>query len=165
MELSIKEEKVQTYSGLNNSFVAISMGCSMFTCFVAFVHLRGRVNPLCRVFLCCAVFSRSGVSDSLWPVDCSPPGSSVHGILQARTLEWVAMPSSRGSPQPRDQSQGSCTAGRFFTNRATRETQEVYSFIFKFQLKIVPYRVAVIKNYKTTQCKYLKIDNICISSF
>ena len=36
------------------------------------------------------------------PMDCSPPGSSVHGILQARTLEWVAMPSSRGSSQPRD---------------------------------------------------------------
>ena len=31
------------------------------------------------------------------PMDCSPPGSSVHGIFQARTLEWVAMPSSRGS--------------------------------------------------------------------
>ena len=37
------------------------------------------------------------------PMDCSPPGSSVHGILQARILEWVAMPSSRGSSQPRDQ--------------------------------------------------------------
>ena len=36
------------------------------------------------------------------PMDCSPPGSSVHGILQARMLEWVAMPSSRGSSQPRD---------------------------------------------------------------
>ena len=36
------------------------------------------------------------------PVDCSPPGSSVHGILQARKLEWVAMLSSRGSSQPRD---------------------------------------------------------------
>ena len=36
------------------------------------------------------------------PIDCSPPGSSVHGILQARTLEWVAMPSSRGSSWPRD---------------------------------------------------------------
>ena len=35
--------------------------------------------------------------------DCSPPGSSVHGILQARILEWVAIPSSRGSSQPRDQ--------------------------------------------------------------
>ena len=37
------------------------------------------------------------------PMDYSPPGSSVHGILQARILEWVAMPSSRGSSQPRDQ--------------------------------------------------------------
>ena len=36
------------------------------------------------------------------PRDCSPPGSSVHGLLQARILEWVAMPSSRGSSQPRD---------------------------------------------------------------
>ena len=36
------------------------------------------------------------------PVDCSPPGSSVHGILQARILEWVAIPSSRGSSQPKD---------------------------------------------------------------
>ena len=39
------------------------------------------------------------------PMDCSPPGSFVHGILQARILEWVAMPSSRESSQPRDQTQ------------------------------------------------------------
>ena len=37
------------------------------------------------------------------PMDCSPPGSSVHGILQARILQWVAIPSSRGTSQPRDQ--------------------------------------------------------------
>ena len=36
------------------------------------------------------------------PKNCSPPGSSVHGDLQARILEWIAMPSSRGSSQPRD---------------------------------------------------------------
>ena len=42
------------------------------------------------------------------PMDCSPPGSSVHGILQARILEWVAMPSSRGSSQPRDRTRVSC---------------------------------------------------------
>ena len=40
---------------------------------------------------------------TLWdPMDCSPPGSSVYGLLQARILEWVAMPSSRGSSRPRD---------------------------------------------------------------
>ena len=42
------------------------------------------------------------------PMDCSPPGSSVHGILQAKIVEWVAIPSSRGSSQPRDQTQVSC---------------------------------------------------------
>ena len=54
----------------------------------------------------------------LWlcdPMDCSLPGSSVHGILQVRILEAVAMSSSRGSSQPRDQTCGSCIAGRFFT--------------------------------------------------
>ena len=49
------------------------------------------------------------------PLDCSPPGSSIHGILQARTLEWVAMPSSRGSSQPKDWTWVSCIAGGFFT--------------------------------------------------
>ena len=45
--------------------------------------------------------SRSVVSDSVPPADCSPPGSSVHGILQARTLEWGAISFSRGSSRPR----------------------------------------------------------------
>ena len=48
-------------------------------------------------------------------MDCRPPGSSVHGILQARILEWVAISFSRGSSQPRDRTWVSCTAGRFFT--------------------------------------------------
>ena len=45
-------------------------------------------------------------------MDCSPPGSSVHGILQARTLQWVAMFSSRRSSQPRDPSRVSCLGGQ-----------------------------------------------------
>ena len=49
------------------------------------------------------------------PTDCSPPGSSVHGIFQARGLEWVAISFSRGSFQPRDQTQVSCIVSRFFT--------------------------------------------------
>ena len=51
------------------------------------------------------------------------PGSSVHGILQVRILEWVAISFSGGSSQPGDQTQVSCIAGRFFTNWATREAQ------------------------------------------
>ena len=49
------------------------------------------------------------------PMDCSPPGCFVHGILQARILEWVAMPSCRGSSWPRDQTHISCIAGTFLT--------------------------------------------------
>ena len=48
------------------------------------------------------------------PVDCSPPGFSIHGILQARLLEWVAISFSRGSFQPGDQTQVSHIAGRRF---------------------------------------------------
>ena len=44
------------------------------------------------------------------PMDCSPPGFSVHGILQARVMERVAMPSSRGSSRPRDQTRDSCVS-------------------------------------------------------
>ena len=52
----------------------------------------------------------------LWdPVDYIPLGSSVHGILQARILEWVAVPFSRGSSRPKVQTWVSCIAGRFFT--------------------------------------------------
>ena len=49
------------------------------------------------------------------PMECSPSGSSVHEILQARILEWVAMPSSRRCSQPRDRTQVSHIASRFFT--------------------------------------------------
>ena len=62
------------------------------------------------------------------PMDCSPPGFSVHeGILQARILEWVAMPFSTGSSQSRDWILVSHITGRFFTNWATEEAQEYWS--------------------------------------
>ena len=49
------------------------------------------------------------------PVDCGMPGFSVHGILQARMLEWVVIPFSRGTSQPRDRTLVSCIAGSLFT--------------------------------------------------
>ena len=55
------------------------------------------------------------------PMDCSLPGSSVPGILQARILEWVAVSFSRESSQPRVQTQVSPIVGSFFTDWATRE--------------------------------------------
>ena len=69
---------------------------------------------------------------TLWDaVDCSPPGSSAHGVLQARILEWVAMPSSRGSFWPRDQTHFSCisciAAGFFTTEPPRRSIYSLYS--------------------------------------
>ena len=61
------------------------------------------------------------------PMDCSPPGSSVHGIFQARILEWVTMPSFRGYSWPRDRTHDSyisSLAGRFFTAEPPRSPKE-----------------------------------------
>ena len=57
-------------------------------------------------------------------MDWNPPGSFVHGISQARILEWIAIFFSRGSCQPRDQTSVSCIAGGFFTDWATRKTPD-----------------------------------------
>ena len=75
------------------------------------------------------------MSDLCNAMDCSPPGFSAHGILQARTLEWVAMPSSRGSSQPANSthvSYLSCIGSRFFTTSTTWEARnggEIIDFI------------------------------------
>ena len=80
-------------------------------------QFRGEVKHLCVCLVAQAY-------PTLWdPTDCSPPGSSVHGILQARILEWVTFPFFGGSSWPRDQTQVSCIAGRFFIIWATREVQ------------------------------------------
>ena len=63
------------------------------------------------------------------PTDCSPPGSSVHGIFQTRILEWVAMPSCRGSSQPRDRTWVCHIAGGFCTIWATREALKNYTVV------------------------------------
>ena len=66
----------------------------------------------------------------LCPILCHPMVYAVHGILQARTLEWVAFPFSRESSQPRDWTQVSHIAGGFFTSWATREAPKaIYLFL------------------------------------
>ena len=64
-------------------------------------------------------------------MDCSPPGSSVHGVLQARILEWVAIPFSRGSSWPRDWTEVFHIVGRFCIVWATREVP-LYAEILLF---------------------------------
>ena len=67
--------------------------------------------------------SKSTYSTDCNPMVCNPAGTSAHGILQARILKLVAIPFSRGSYWPRDQTQVSYAADRFFTISATREAQ------------------------------------------
>ena len=69
---------------------------------------------------CCCLVSQSCLT-LCDPMDCSPPGSFVHGILQARILEWVAIPSCRGSSWPRDWTHVSCIGGRMLYHWATWE--------------------------------------------
>ena len=65
-------------------------------------------DPVCVLRITCLTFFN--------PVDCSPPGSSLHEIFRARVLEWVAMPSSSGTSPSRDWTCAPCIAGGFFTN-------------------------------------------------
>ena len=79
-------------------------------CFRMWLHLE--VGSLKRCVRAKSLHSCPTLCD---PMDCSLPGSSVHGIFQARLLEWVAVSFSRGSSWPRDRTQVSLTAGRLFT--------------------------------------------------
>ena len=81
------------------------------------------INMLLRCLVCAVRVQllQSGLTVSD-PMNCSPPGSFVHGIFQARILEWVAKLSSRGSSQTRDRNQVSCIAGEFFTSEPLGRT-------------------------------------------
>ena len=80
-------------------------------------------------------------------MDCSLTDSSVHGILQARILEWVAIAFSRGSSQPKDWTWISCTAGSLFTFWVTREAHTKWSKVKKKERQI-PYDIIYMWNLK-----------------
>ena len=77
------------------------------------------------------------------PKDCSLPGSSVHGILQARIMQWVAISFSRGSSQCRDGTWFSYTAGRFFTDWATREAQQTHINTLKTKQDVLFFHLCI----------------------
>ena len=70
------------------------------------------------------------------PTLCSPMGYRVHGILQAKVLEWVAFPLSRGSSQPRDRTQVSHIAGGFLPAESQGKSKSIHKFTFLYLYKI-----------------------------
>ena len=103
-----------------------------------------------------------GVSWSVaaWdPMNCSPPGSSVHGILQARMLEWEAIPFVRGSSGPRDQTQVSCIARRFFSIWAARKAIVViiiYRFYIYEFIYLLEFICKLLNRYWWHFCSHLQ---------
>ena len=91
----------------------ISIGIYTDTVLSVYILCTVDIIPQYTIYMCVLVAqSCLTFCDSM---DCSPPGYSVNGILQAKILEWVAIPFSMGSSQPRDQIWVSCISGRFFT--------------------------------------------------
>ena len=118
--------------GLNEITWTINSGCSGTGIEKRFVDTAGkRVDELRRaltyVHLAVVVVELlSRVQLLRDPMDCSPPGSSVHGILQARVLEWIAISFSKGSSCPRDRTCASCvscTGRQILYHCATWEAQ------------------------------------------
>ena len=86
--------------------------------------------------LCCCCYSVTQSCLTLCdPMDCSPPGSSVHGISQARILGWVALSSSRESSRPRDQTHVSCIGRQILHLWATREALDFTWILLVFILE------------------------------
>ena len=109
----------QSTSGLLQGLVPcyFSLLLAMIT---RFTQLHSECAPTFKVLV---TQSCQTLCDSM---DCSQPGSSVHGILQGRILDWVAIPFSRGSSRPRNRILFSWIAGRFFTIWTTREAPPLF---------------------------------------
>ena len=95
-----------------------------------------------RFLACMHAKSFQSCSTLCGPMDCSPPGFSVHGILQARIPEWVVISFSRGSSQPRDRTQVSYTGRQVFYHQATREAPHNHHVVLrvKHPASITPHR-------------------------
>ena len=114
-------------SGLRTVRESVSIVLSHLVCGTLLWQPQETICLIC-LSSCVCVCSVAQLCTALCdPMDCSPPGSPVHGILQAKILEWVAMPFSRTSSQSRDQIQVSC---KFFTIWATREDSKKYTLLY-----------------------------------
>ena len=103
---------------------------------------------------------RSAVCD---PVDCNPPVSSVHGILQTRILQWVVMPSSRGFSQPRNWthiSWVSWIAGKFLTTEPPRKPKNhMHFWKSSTKKKKKEVSIAVVRKHEKMTCTKINPSN------
>ena len=86
-------------------------------------------------------------------MDYSPPGFSIHGVLQARILEWIAVPFSRGPSWPRDRSRVSCTAGRLFT---VRDYKQIHNAPVRLS------KVSLCLNSPSLSCLLLTVELVLL---
>ena len=122
----------QVTSPLSGSFLTCKIGIIVYLTYLVIIVAK-YLEPLSS----CPEVAQS-CPTLCDPMDCSPPGSSLHGILQAIVLEWVVIYFSRGSSKPRDQTQVFCIPGGHFNLWATREAhlepcfhlKELYKCLF-----------------------------------
>ena len=89
-----------------------------------YIYLQTFIHTYMMLLLSC--FSHVWLCN---PMHCSPPGYSVHGILEARVLEWAVILPSRGSSWRRDRTWASCIAGRFFTTEPLGKSTYIHTYI------------------------------------
>ena len=113
--------KQHLYCSLLSKMNLLLYGCFTLTSLLAALKYIFSISHLWKLWTQHRPFSEKWKWKSLSHVRlCNPMDYTVHGILQARILEWMAVPFSRGSSQPSNWTQVSCTAGGFFTSWATR---------------------------------------------
>ena len=95
------------------------------------------------------------------PMDCSPPGSSVHGNFHARTLEWVAISSSRGSSRPKDWTHISCIGRRILYHWTTRgDNGPFLKSYFPWQITVNAALYSFNKNFRTCTVLFTKSPGV-----
>jgi len=137
-----------------------------FPCLSAFIpfHKTLDITIAALNVLCCAMHSCAWLSVTPWTVAHQAPLST--GILQARILEWVAMPSSRRSPWPRDQTEVSCIADGFFTTWATRVLLLLFNtFTLYLIFRSLLWFTEVWFSLRVFSLGLQNYMNVCIDSF
>ena len=99
-------------------------------CSIPYIHLECKQNLTCSTVHACSVAKLCLTLCD--PMDCSPPGSSVHAILQARILEWVAISSSREFSQPQGSLVPLALVGGFFTTKPPMAACSIIPEIIQF---------------------------------